>query len=176
MANATAMSRVLDIVSQASREDKVIIISSAISGATDLLIKASTASASQKAEILDGLKHRHFEIIDRLFTGKEQRYQSHHFPGRRRPEECSRGRLSELRRDFLDDDIGQKTGSGRHQHTVAQFDGPNSGRGWSRERGADLPKNQKRSGVSSGGEGIRGTGLYRKRRDWARVHSGKRRK
>ena len=69
MANATAMSRVLDIVSQASREDKVIIISSAISGATDLLIKASTASASQKVEILDSLKHRHFEIIDRLFTG-----------------------------------------------------------------------------------------------------------
>ena len=73
MANATAMSRVLDIVSQASREDKVIIISSAISGATDLLIKASTASASQKLEILDSLKHRHFEIIDRLFTGKENK-------------------------------------------------------------------------------------------------------
>ena len=73
VANATAMSRVLDIVSQASREDRVIIISSAISGATDLLIKASTASASQKVEIFDSLKHRHFEIIDRLFTGKENK-------------------------------------------------------------------------------------------------------
>ena len=41
VADATAMSRVLDIVIAAANKDKVVLVSSAISGATDALIKAS---------------------------------------------------------------------------------------------------------------------------------------
>ena len=38
VANATAISRVLDIIDEAVKKDKVILVSSAISGCTDSLI------------------------------------------------------------------------------------------------------------------------------------------
>ena len=71
MANATAMSRVLDIVSESASKDRVVLISSAISGATDLLIKASKSENMLRSQALYELRLKHFQIIDRLFTGKE---------------------------------------------------------------------------------------------------------
>ena len=72
VADATAMSRVLDIVSKAAEKDKVVLVSSAISGATDLLIKASGSSEEERNALLEELKKKHFKIIERLFTGREQ--------------------------------------------------------------------------------------------------------
>ena len=72
VANATAISNVLDIVENAARKDKVILVSSAISGATDLLIRASQSPADERAALLDELKSRHYKIVERLFTGEEQ--------------------------------------------------------------------------------------------------------
>lgn len=66
------MSRVLDIVSQAAEKDKVVLVSSAISGATDLLIRAGESKEAERTALLEELKRKHFKIIDRLFTGREQ--------------------------------------------------------------------------------------------------------
>lgn len=71
VANATAMSRVLDITLDALGKDRVVLVSSAISGATDLLIKASQAEGSEKDALLDSLKEKHFKITERLFSGRE---------------------------------------------------------------------------------------------------------
>ena len=71
VANATAMSRVLDITREALARDRVVLVSSAISGATDTLIKASKSDDKERAALLDELKEKHFRIIERLFTGKE---------------------------------------------------------------------------------------------------------
>lgn len=71
VADATAMSRVLDIVSAAAARDRVVLVSSAISGATDLLIKAAESPEEEKLKLLEELKKKHFKIIDRLFTGRE---------------------------------------------------------------------------------------------------------
>ncbi len=72
VANATAMSRVLDIVENVALHDRVILVSSAISGATDLLIKASTSEDTEKTKLIESLRTSHFKIIDRLFTGEER--------------------------------------------------------------------------------------------------------
>lgn len=72
VANATAISKVLDIVLEASKKDKVILVCSAISGATDLLIKAGESPLKERFTLLNDLKERHFRIIERLFTGVEQ--------------------------------------------------------------------------------------------------------
>ncbi len=71
MANATAMSRVLDITLDALKKDRVLLVSSAISGATDLLIKASSSTDKERDALLDTLKEKHFRIIERLFSGKD---------------------------------------------------------------------------------------------------------
>ncbi len=72
VANATAMSRVLDITLEALKKDRVILVSSAISGATDLLIKASKSdNVKERDELLSSLKEKHFRIIERLFSGKD---------------------------------------------------------------------------------------------------------
>lgn len=71
VADATAMSRVLDIVINAADKDRVVLVSSAISGATDTLIKASEEKNPEKD--LSYLLDRHFHIIDRLFTGEENK-------------------------------------------------------------------------------------------------------
>lgn len=70
MASATAMSRVLDIVEQAAEKDRVILVSSAISGCTDALIAIGKADDPEGQ--IDALEHRHLAIISRLFTGKER--------------------------------------------------------------------------------------------------------
>ena len=71
VANATAMSRVLDIVEQAAEKDRVILVSSAISGCTDALIQIGKAEDPE--QLIDALERKHLAIINRLFTGKEVR-------------------------------------------------------------------------------------------------------
>lgn len=70
VASATAMSRVLDIVEQAAAKDRVILVSSAISGCTDALLQIGRAEDPE--HLIDDLEHRHLAIISRLFTGKER--------------------------------------------------------------------------------------------------------
>ena len=70
VANATAMSRVLDIVEQAAARDRVILISSAISGCTDALIQIGKAEDPE--HLIDNLLNRHLAIISRMFTGAER--------------------------------------------------------------------------------------------------------
>ena len=70
VANATAMSRVLDIVEQAAAGDRVILVSSAISGCTDALIEIGRAEDPE--QLIDNLERRHLAIIARLFTGRER--------------------------------------------------------------------------------------------------------
>lgn len=70
MASATAMSRVLDIVEQAAARDRVILISSAISGCTDALLEIGRSEDPE--HLINALRDRHLAIINRLFTGKER--------------------------------------------------------------------------------------------------------
>lgn len=70
VANATAMSRVLDIVEQAAEKDRIILVSSAISGCTDALIQIGKAEDPE--QLIDALERKHLAIINRLFTGKER--------------------------------------------------------------------------------------------------------
>lgn len=70
MASATAMSRVLDIVEQAAAKDRVILISSAISGCTDALLQIGKSEDPEN--LINSLRDRHLAIISRLFTGAER--------------------------------------------------------------------------------------------------------
>lgn len=72
VASATNISRVLDIVEQVSRKDRVILICSAISGCTDGLIAAGKLSGDDREAALAPLKSQHHDIITRLFTGVER--------------------------------------------------------------------------------------------------------
>ena len=68
MASATSMSRVLDIVGAQAREEGVVLVASAISGATDALLRIADGDSTP----LDELEKRHFAIVERLFTGGEK--------------------------------------------------------------------------------------------------------
>ena len=70
VASATAMSRVLDIVEQAAAKDRVVLVSSAISGCTDALIRIGRSEDPEQQ--IEDLQNRHLAIISRLFTGKER--------------------------------------------------------------------------------------------------------
>ena len=70
VASATAMSRVLDIVEQAAAKDRVVLVSSAISGCTDALIGIGRSEDPEQQ--IEDLQNRHLAIISRLFTGKER--------------------------------------------------------------------------------------------------------
>lgn len=88
VANATNISRVLDIVGEAAKKGKVVLICSAIKGCTDALLALARLAERQHLEIPEGaegeklavqfaegvrdLKGRHLEIIRRLFTGAER--------------------------------------------------------------------------------------------------------
>ncbi len=74
VANATNISRVLDIVSKAARKDRVALVCSAISGCTDALLGLARTErgSAERAVMLEGLKTRHGDIIRRLFTGAER--------------------------------------------------------------------------------------------------------
>ena len=68
VADATAMSRVLDIVGGELAKGRVVLVSSAISGCTDGLL----ACAAGETTGLAALKERHQAIVRRLFTGVER--------------------------------------------------------------------------------------------------------
>ena len=74
VANATNISRVIDIVSKAARRDRVALVCSAISGCTDSLLGlARTERGSAERQVmLESLRTRHEDIIRRLFTGAER--------------------------------------------------------------------------------------------------------
>ena len=67
VANAQNMAKVIDIVTNAVDRDRTILVSSAISGCTDTLIKIGTL-ASERDEtykgLIDDLQTRHHDIID----------------------------------------------------------------------------------------------------------------
>lgn len=65
VASATNMSRVLDIVEKQAAKGKVVLVSSAISGCTDALLRAGEKS-------LADMEKRHRDIVTRLFTGAER--------------------------------------------------------------------------------------------------------
>ena len=68
VADATNMSRVLDIVGGTLADNRVILVSSAISGCTDGLLACAAGDPSG----LPSLKKRHLDIVQRLFTGNER--------------------------------------------------------------------------------------------------------
>ena len=74
VANATNISRVLDIVSKAARRDRVALVCSAISGCTDALLDLARTEkgCAERQVMLSGLQARHEDIIRRLFTGAER--------------------------------------------------------------------------------------------------------
>ena len=75
VANAQNMSKVVDIVVKAVDRDRTILVSSAISGCTDTLIKIGTL-ASQRDEsykaLIDELQKKHHDIIDELLPREKQ--------------------------------------------------------------------------------------------------------
>ena len=75
VANAQNMAKVIDIVVNAVDRDRTILVSSAISGCTDTLIKIGTL-ASQRDEsyktLIDGLQKQHHDIIDELLPREKQ--------------------------------------------------------------------------------------------------------
>ena len=68
VADATCMSRVLDIAGAMAREGRVVVVSSAISGCTDALLACAEGDTSGAA----ALQERHERIVHRLFTGAER--------------------------------------------------------------------------------------------------------
>lgn len=74
VSDAGNMSRVLDIVEEAAASEKVILVSSAISGCTDSLIEIGARAAAGKdyGEIVTGIRERHHRVVNRLFSGRER--------------------------------------------------------------------------------------------------------
>lgn len=73
VADATRMSGVIDIVCGEASSDRVIVVSSAISGCTDALIEiGKTDDLQLKGRLVNALKDRHMQIVRRLFTGSER--------------------------------------------------------------------------------------------------------
>ena len=74
VADATRISAVIDIVLDAVRKDRVVLVCSAVSGCTDALIAiGSLPAGEQRRDLTDKLKDRHLAIVRRLFTGEERR-------------------------------------------------------------------------------------------------------
>ncbi len=75
VANAGNMAKVVDIVTKAVDRDRTILVSSAISGCTDTLIKIGTL-ASQRDEsykgLIDGLQEKHHDIIREFLPIEKQ--------------------------------------------------------------------------------------------------------
>ena len=68
VADATNMSRVLDITGGEFEKGRVVLVSSAISGCTDGLLAVAAGDMSG----LPALRERHLAIVRRLFTGDER--------------------------------------------------------------------------------------------------------
>ncbi|MBO4434177.1 MAG: aspartate kinase [Bacteroidales bacterium] len=65
VADATHISQVLDIVEAELPKGQVVLVASAISGATDTLLGGDEAA-------MEALEKRHLKIVQRLFTGSER--------------------------------------------------------------------------------------------------------
>ena len=75
VADATNMSKVVDIVTKAVDRDRTILVSSAISGCTDTLIRiGNLASERDEAykELIDGLQKKHHDIITEILPIEKQ--------------------------------------------------------------------------------------------------------
>ncbi len=76
VAGAGNMAKVVDIVTNAVDRDRTILVSSAISGCTDTLIKIGTL-ASQRDEsyktLIDGLQKQHHDIINEFLPIEKQK-------------------------------------------------------------------------------------------------------
>ena len=73
VADATRMSRVLDIVLAAAARDRLILVSSAISGCTDALIAiGEELDPEVRKQRIHTLREQHHAIARRLFTGAER--------------------------------------------------------------------------------------------------------
>ncbi len=69
VSNANNISKVISIISNAVKRDKTIVVTSAIAGCTDNLIKAATLASDRDIrykEIVSELQTRHFEIIRQI--------------------------------------------------------------------------------------------------------------
>lgn len=74
VANATNINKVIAIVKRAIASDRTVVVSSAISGATDsLLLIGTTAKAGDEnyLNLIDNLQERHNEIIAELIPAEE---------------------------------------------------------------------------------------------------------
>ena len=74
VANAENINKVIAIVKRAAANDRTVVVSSAISGATDaLLLIGETAKAGneQYTELIDKLQERHLSIIAELVPAEE---------------------------------------------------------------------------------------------------------
>ena len=68
VADATAMSRVLDIVRAEAEKGRIVLVGSAIGGCTDALLARAAGDASG----VPALRERHLAIVRRLFTGRQR--------------------------------------------------------------------------------------------------------
>lgn len=75
VSDATNISRVLDITEAAANEDKVVLVSSAMSGVTDMLEslvdKCLSGDSQGCSDIMDYLTKRHRKAIKRLFSSND---------------------------------------------------------------------------------------------------------
>ena len=72
VASASAINKVIGIVTKALEKDRTIVVCSAVSGCTDTLIEiGNRAAAGDESfqELLEGLRARHHEIIAELLPG-----------------------------------------------------------------------------------------------------------
>ncbi len=73
VADATRISAVIDIVAEAVRRDRVVLVCSAVSGCTDALLRmAALPCGEQRTALMEALRQRHLSIVRRLFTGAER--------------------------------------------------------------------------------------------------------
>lgn len=72
VADATNISRALDIVAKAALRDRVILVCSAIAGCTDALLDIARSEGAVRDTGISSLRARHKAIITRLFTGEER--------------------------------------------------------------------------------------------------------
>lgn len=74
VANAQNINKVISIVKETLKHDKAVIVSSAISGATDTLIAIANAAKEQDNHyqtLIDQLEERHISIIDELIPSDD---------------------------------------------------------------------------------------------------------
>ena len=75
VANANNIKLVLDIVSKKAQNNRLIVVVSALSGVTDLLVKASHQAASKNEEYkntLSEIQQKHLVTIENLFQNNNQ--------------------------------------------------------------------------------------------------------